>query len=103
MGSSRSLLFDSRVKILGLEPEDTLIRWSVDGRTLLVARTEELPMKVHRLDPATGRKELLKEITPADPSGTFWPNEIKITPDGKWYVYKLQRFLSDLYLVEGLK
>jgi len=89
--------------ILGLEPEDTVIRWSADGRTLLVARTEELPMKVHRLDPVTGRKELLKEITPADPAGIFWPNEIRITPDGKWYVYKLQRFLSDLYLVEGLK
>jgi hypothetical protein len=94
---------DSPRTILGLEPEDTIIRWGADGRSLLVARTEELPIKVHRLDPATGRKELLKEITPADPAGIFWPNEIRMTPDGKSYVYKLQRFLSDLFVVEGLK
>jgi len=28
---------------------------------------------------------------------------IRITPDGKTYVYGFQRRLSDLYLVEGLK
>jgi hypothetical protein len=62
-----------------------------------------MPIKVYRLDSSTGHKELLKEITPADPAGIFWPNNIFMTPDGKCYVYKLARFLSDLYLVEGLK
>jgi len=89
--------------ILGLDPEDVVIRWGADGHSLLVERTGEMPIKVYRLDPSTGHKELLKEITPADPAGIFWPNEITMTPDGKWYVYKLNRFLSDLYLVEGLK
>src|SRR5207302_3801150 len=82
--------------ILGLDPEDVVIRWSADGRSLLVARTAEMPIKVYRLDPATGHKELLKEITPADPAGIFWPNSISMTPDGKWYVYRLARCLSDL-------
>jgi eukaryotic-like serine/threonine-protein kinase len=89
--------------ILGLDPEDVAIRWSADGRSLIVFRTEEMPIKVYRLDPSTGHKELLREITPANPAGIFWPNTISVTPDGKWYVYKLDRVLSDLYLVEGLK
>jgi serine/threonine protein kinase len=94
---------DNPRPILGLDPEDVVIRWGADGRSLLVERTEEMPIKVYRLDPSTGHKELLKEITPADPAGIFWPNETTMTPDGKWYVYKLNRFLSDLYMVEGLK
>jgi len=90
-------------QILGLEPGDDIIRWSGDGRSLLVARTELMPIRVYRLDPSTGRKELLHEITPADLAGIFWPNHIFMTPDGKSYVYRLSRILSDLYLVEGLK
>ena len=90
-------------QILGLEPGDDVIRWSSDGRSLLVARTEQMPIRVYRLDPSTGKKELLDEITPADLSGIFWPNHIFMTPDGKSYVYRLSRILSDLYLVEGLK
>jgi hypothetical protein len=62
-----------------------------------------MPIKVFRLDLATGRRELLKEVMPNDTTGIFWPNSIFVTPDGKGYVYKLQRHLSDLYLVEGLK
>ena len=62
-----------------------------------------MPLRVYRFDPATGRKELLKEVLPVDPAGIFWPNSIFMTPDGKGYVYSVRRVLSDLYLVEGLK
>jgi Tol biopolymer transport system component len=89
--------------ILHLENEDAIIGWGVDGRSLYLARTEEMPLRVYRFDPATGRKEMLKEVTPADPSGISAPNGIFMTPDGKGYVYSLRRLLSDLYLVEGLK
>jgi eukaryotic-like serine/threonine-protein kinase len=87
----------------GLERDDAVVRWSSDGRFLYLARTEEMPIRIYRLDLQTGRKELLKEITPADPAGIFWPNSILMTPDGKSYVYKVQRLLTDLYLVDGLK
>jgi Tol biopolymer transport system component len=89
--------------ILHLESEDRIIGWSSDGRSLYLARTQEMPIRVYRFDPATGRKELLKEVMPADPVGIFWPNFILMTPDGKGYVYSVRRMLSDLYLVEGLK
>jgi serine/threonine protein kinase len=89
--------------ILYLESEDEIIGWSSDGRSLYLARTQELPIRVYRFDPATGRKELLKEVIPADRAGIFWPNSILMTPDGKGYAYSVRRVLSDLYLVEGLK
>lgn len=89
--------------IPGLERGDNVIRWSTDGRSLYVAQKQTVPIKVYRLDLSTGRKDLLKEVMPTDTAGIFWPNSIIVTPDGRGYVYKLQRLLSDLYLVEGLK
>ncbi len=89
--------------IAHLESEDEIIGWSSDGRSLYLARTQEMPIRVYRLDPSTGRRELLKEVLPADPAGIFAPNDIFVTPDGKGYVYSVRRMLSDLYVVEGLK
>lgn len=44
------------------------------GTFALFARTQEMLIRVYRSDPSTGRKELLKEVMPADPAGIFWPN-----------------------------
>ena len=85
-----------------LENGEKIIGWSSDGRSLYLGRTREVPFRVYRFDPATGRKELLKEVMPADPAG-IGNNSILMTPDGKGYVYSVRRILSDLYLVEGLK
>ena len=52
---------------------------------------------------ATGRKELWKEIMPADLVGVKYLPRVALTPDGKSYAYSYYRHLSDLYLVEGLK
>ena len=86
-----------------LESEDEIIGWSSDGRSLYIGRTEEMPLRVYRLDPSTGGRELLKEVLPADPAGILSPNRIFMTPDAKGYVYSVRRVLSDLYLVDGLK
>ncbi len=76
--------------------------WSTDGRFLFVTETHGLDVKVSRRDLATGRRELWKEITATDPAGMFGLFPI-IAPDGKSYVYTYWRFLSNLYLVDGLK
>jgi sugar lactone lactonase YvrE len=77
--------------------------WSSDEKSLYLARTLEMPLRVYRFDPVTGRKELLKEVMPSDPAGVFRPNAFYITPDGKGYAYSVSRYFSDLYLVKGLK
>src|SRR5260370_36417665 len=54
--------------IAGLNDDDKLARWSADGRSLYLFQGK-MPMKLYRLDLATGRRGLLKEIVPSDPSG----------------------------------
>ncbi len=79
------------------------IRWSADGRTVYVRRPGEVPIQVYRLDLATGRKELWREIAPYDPTGILYIAPILITPDGKSYAYSYARHQVDLYVVEGLR
>jgi Tol biopolymer transport system component len=89
--------------IRGLDPEDQVARWGADGRSLLVFRAGKIPIKVSRLDLLTGRKELVREVTPADKAGIVWPPLIYLSADGRAYVYSVQRQLYDLYLADGLK
>jgi Tol biopolymer transport system component len=89
--------------IPGLDDKDAIARWSGDGHSLFVYTRGELPIKVSRLDLVTGRKELVKEVMPADRAGILQPPHIYLTPDGKGYVYRVSRYLMDLYLVDGLK
>jgi Tol biopolymer transport system component len=91
------------VSIPGLEPEDTPARWSADGRFLYVYRREALPARVFRLEIATGRKELWKELMPADGAGVVDLSPVLPAPDGLSYVYGYLRTLSDLYLLDGVE
>ena len=64
-------------------------------------------MKIYKLDLASGRRKLWKELTPPDPVALIGilnnPGEVRLTPDGKSYVYTSWIFPSELYMVEGLK
>jgi Tol biopolymer transport system component len=86
-----------------LESKERIIGWTSDGHSLYLAVRQEMSIRVYRFDPSTGRRELLKEIMPADLAGVFGFNRIFMTPDGKGYAYSVSRVLSDLYVVEGLK
>ncbi|HEV8366623.1 MAG TPA: protein kinase [Pyrinomonadaceae bacterium] len=89
--------------ISGLTSTDAIARWSGDGQSLYVYSWDNMSLKVFRLNLATGRKELLKEVTPPDRAGIFYPPTMILTPDGKGYVYSLRRVLMELFLVDGLK
>jgi hypothetical protein len=62
-----------------------------------------MPARVFRLDLGTGRRELWKQIMPADRTGVIDIRGILPTPDGRAYAYSYLRILSELYVVEGLK
>jgi Tol biopolymer transport system component len=84
------------------EPGDLNV-WSADGRSIYVTEANEVVLvKVFRRDLASGRRELLKEITPSDPAGIFSLRPA-IARDGGSYVYGYSRVLGNLYLVQGLK
>ena len=89
--------------VSGMEPGDIPINWSQDARSIYLYRTGEVPAKVYRLELATGKKTVWKQIAPLDPTGVSTIGPILMTPDGKTYVYGFHRTLGDLYLVEGLK
>jgi Tol biopolymer transport system component len=89
--------------IAGLGADDQVIRWGPSEGSLYIARPNELPTKVYRLDLGTGRKELVKELLPSDPAGILGPIGIFMTPDARAYVYGVNRTLSNLFIEEGLK
>lgn len=86
----------------GVEAGDFIINFSDDARSLYVAQTA-LPVRVYRVELATGRRELWREVSPANPTGLLQVLPPHITPDGRAYAYTYFRMLSDLYLVDGLK
>ena len=89
--------------IVGLLDGETNFRWAADSRSLYVYQPQDVPIKIYRLDSVTGRRELWRELVPADPSGILGPAGVQMTLDGKAYIYVLSRTLSTLYLAEQLR
>jgi Tol biopolymer transport system component len=88
----------------GLSAGEMPINWTIDGRSLYVYRPGELPARVFIVDASTGRRTLWKEFAPRDRTGAVAGiGDVKVTPDGRSYVYSYYQFLSDLFLVDGLK
>ncbi len=87
----------------GARPGDLPVAWADGGRSLLVRTQGELPARVERLDLDTGRRELWKELMPADPAGVQEILGVVPTPDLQHYAYTYLRLLTELYVVEGLR
>jgi serine/threonine protein kinase/Tol biopolymer transport system component len=83
-------------------PDERGVMFFDKGKSLLI-RNRSIPVKVTRLDLATGRREPFKEIVPADPAGVQSIPLLLFSADGKSYAYSSLRVLSDLYVVDGLK
>jgi hypothetical protein len=86
----------------GMTNLDTVLSWSEDLRSVLVA-TRELPLKVSRIDLLTGKRELVRELMPSDSAGVTNVGSVHILPDQNSYVFGYTRVLSDLHVVQGLK
>jgi hypothetical protein len=89
--------------VSGLEGVDVIISFRADGRSLLVYRPWEMPVRVFIFDLATGRKTLFRELAPADRIGAIVFYGVDFSADEKSYVYSLDRALGALYLVEGAR
>lgn len=87
----------------GLEPGDITLAWTPDQKGILVFNRDGLPARIHRIDLATGKRDLVREILPANPAGLSGIREIVLSKDGRSLAYNYSRKLSDLYLIEGLK
>jgi eukaryotic-like serine/threonine-protein kinase len=88
---------------LDIEAGESVLRWSADGRFLFLQQMAgPTDVKINRLDMASHREELWKEIKPADPVGVKIV-DVVVTPDGNAYAYSFQRDIGTLYLASGLK
>ena len=97
-------------KVAGLLPGESPTQWTADGKHLYVRSANEprpgepaVTVRMHRLDPWSGRRELWKEIRPVNPLAGGTIGRILFSADGKTCVYTHHRFSSELFLVEGLK
>jgi Tol biopolymer transport system component len=83
--------------------EDTVYRWSADGRSVLVGRTWEVPLRIERLDLSTGAREAFRTLGPTDLTGVLQIPTVVLGEDGKSYAYSTRRMISHLFLVEGAR
>jgi Tol biopolymer transport system component len=98
-------LFDlhtnQRRDIGGLLAGERIVRWDASGRAVYAYQPDQVPLRVVRLDVATGAREPSIEFTPSDPSGIV--SGLLLTPDARVAVFNVRRKTSDLYLVTGLR
>jgi hypothetical protein len=79
------------------------LRFSPDDKFLYLWKRGDVPARVTRLEVATGKRELWKDLLPADPAGVERISNVLIAPDARTYAYCYARLLSDLFVVEGLR
>ena len=98
-----SLTGGSPAVVPGLEKLDVPLSFTPDGKELFVARYNETPPRVERVEIASGRRRPWTGMRRATPSGLWSQYWILVTPDGASYAYGYARQISDLYLVTGAK
>jgi hypothetical protein len=87
-------------EVRGALAEEIPVEWELGSKALFVwDRT--WPARVVRLELASGRRSTLRELS-ADTLGLMYGN-LLVTRDGRHYVYRLRRVLSELNVAEGLK
>jgi eukaryotic-like serine/threonine-protein kinase len=89
--------------IRALDVHLSVRRWSGDGRSIYLGRTGGWPCEIHRLDLATEKIELWKQVAPPDPTGILQCTDILPSADGRSYAYGTNRSLASLIVAEGLR
>jgi serine/threonine protein kinase/WD40 repeat protein len=89
--------------LAGFTARDFPLGWSYDG-TLLVGRSGGRVLNVSKVDVNSGRVMLWREFAPSDRAGlSFVGPRLVVTPDEKYYAYNYGRYLSDLFVAQGLQ
>jgi hypothetical protein len=89
------------VPAVGFAPGEIPIGWSGDDRSLLTLDGDSA-RRIVATDVSTGRREIVREITPSD-SALTGPTSVFLSRDGRSYVANYQRRQATLFLAEGLR
>ena len=87
----------------GYEEGEWVVAWDPDGKSIFLYNYHLMPAQIYRLELSSGRRTPFKQLLPSDPAGIDHLAPILMSHDGKKFAYGYGRFLSDIYLVEGLK
>ena len=87
--------------IKGALPTEYPVGWSGDGRSVFMNTPSTVPMRIVRVDLATGTRSLWKELTPSQAAGLRL-GQVVLTPDGRSIVYSYSALLSSLYVAKGI-
>ena len=87
----------------GLTPDDNVSGWSADGRSLIVSHTTLVPTRVERVEIATGKRTLLREVGPTDSAGVAVVSNVLVSADEKSYTYTALRQGAYLFIVDGVR
>jgi sugar lactone lactonase YvrE len=84
--------------MVGIRAGEHVAHWA-PGDRLYVFSQAAVPCQVWRVDPVSGQRELVREISPVlmAPLGL---REVYLTPDAHSYAYSFNATVSDLYLAE---
>jgi hypothetical protein len=83
-------------------PLGRLIRWSDDGSSLFFYRQGEVPGAIYRVELDTAHVSLVRQLMPPNPAGVWRIHPVVMSADGRHYAYSASRWMSDLYVFEGL-
>ena len=79
-----------------------LAQWSADSKALYVYRSGDVPLKIQRLDIATGKMKLARELFPADLGGVVSIGPVITNLDASEFAYSYFQTLSVLYIISGV-
>jgi hypothetical protein len=86
-----------------LSPGDSPVGWTEDGRGFFLLETLGFPLRVLRLDLATGERRPWLEVRPPDETAAAGAVGLEMTPDGRHYAYTFVREPGELLVVDGLR
>jgi eukaryotic-like serine/threonine-protein kinase len=92
--------------IPGIAAGELVYHYGADGRHLLIMvneATPPFPRKVFRIDLASGKRELWRELAPADATGVSGCCALLVSADERSYAYSYSQGQSEMYIIEGLK
>jgi len=91
-------LATGKVRPAPLLPADQPVDWDQDGAHAFVVQKNGAEATIYRIDMASGKREVWKQIRPTDPAGILSIRGFFVTPSGSAYTYSASRGLSMLYV-----
>ena len=81
----------------GAPKDDAPLAWSSDGRSLFTW-DGTVPARIYRTTLDTGKRELFRELAPADPAGVLY-TWLTLSTDGRFHLQRLRTVLSSVQVV----